>query len=772
MQIRSCKLFTTIGKGTVLAFGLACLILGKTVFAQEMPQGVREHIRKATGQILMGSKTPGEDKIDGIAWGSGWFINSTGLMVTNDHVVNWAHCSPDPFEAFQKARSVGIYKYRITLNGGTDEEKFYYANRMYQSESADLALLQVLDEDDAPLQTPHYLELIPSEEIKEGMRVYTVGYPHGDRMAKSKDKQAEVSVSAGNITEVVYAPSGRIKKFRSDAEIAGGNSGGPMVDLHGRCVGVNVEGGVDPGEDTGVSCGQIPADVVIDVLRAALGLNKIDTDLAPFLHLLLDKNLMVFVPGKERKKDKDVVEFKDGERTSGQITDQELEWKTPLGSIKLPIKAAGFVINDSGTARLLLDGGERFSADASDVVLNFTSSRGQESKLNMSNLRSVLFKKPTQIVELPDIDTIALVGDGCKMYLANVQGDIKFADDNQGKISLALDEIRKIDTRYYKQEIHKTDGSLLTGKFEPHTIKATLAVSNTPFSFSLFKAKQANLKNSNPRLLTEKRVKLSKRLGINEDHDYLTEIAELLEDGNWKKAGALLGELMDPGFLKEKEKPTRQQIEVLQADFLLRKGNYKEAFKGFKGLRRAKIEGVAWYASGRYHVLKLHPEGDYQGQQLSDPKVFDRAAQNIADQIIASACEIMDAHGKTKIAKFSDWSSLESKASRMEKDLQIATSLILWPGEKTKFQMWRFRQKRNWDGLKMLFDTFNELVTELETRRANNRPTASIVRKINRIRKQIDTILIKYRALRQMMNPLGDGPGYRLDDPDAEDFMD
>ncbi len=753
----------------VVAFGLCLLVADRIAQAQQLSSKVREHAKKATGQVAMGKKVTGEDKIEVHGWGSGWFVNGTGLMVTNDHVVNLSHYSEDPTKALQLRAEIGITQYRVTLNGGTDEEKTYRAELMYQNESADLALLQVQSEDGAPLDTPHYLSLAPSREIVTGQRVTVLGYPQGPQMATSKDKHAPVTTSGGNVTAINVAPSGRIKKFKVDAQGAPGNSGGPVVNERGELIGVLVEGGADVSVSTGVAGGLIPADVVADLLRAALGLNKIETDLAPFLHLLVNRDLEVFVPGRQRLAGQDTVEFTDGETMTGKITDPQLPWKTQFGTISVSVERSGYVVNDNGTARLLVEGGERLSADAQDVSFKFTTSRGREIQINMSNLRSVLFRKPNGDAQLPDRQALELEGDGCRLFLADVHGDVNFKDQNKGSVTLKLEDIRKVETKYYKQHVHKIDGSKLVGEFEPHTLNTTLAVTEAPLSFSLQKLKFLNIGRINPARQYGQGVTLKARLQI--DDQNLVEIADSLEAGSWKKAGALLDELMEPAALKSKPKPIRKQIETLHAEYLLRKGDYEEALKGFKGSRKAKIEGVRTYALGRYHVLKLHPQGHYRGGKLSDPMAFAKAAKDISNDITDTAGEIMSAHRKAQITNFRDWKSLDSKVTRLEKDLQVASSLMLGRAERTKFLMWRFRQDRNWETIKMLSEQADELRTEIDTRRANNKPVRNLLRKLNKFKKNFDTVQIKYKTLRREMNPIGDGPGYRVDDPAASAFL-
>ena len=753
----------------VSAFGLCVLVSGKTADAQQLSQKVREHVMKATGQILLGQKKAREDKIEGIAWGSGWFINGTGLMVTNSHVVNVGHYAMNPWDAFQRTNQIGIPQYQITLNGGTDEEKRYRGERMYLVESADLAFLQVYDEDNAPLITRHYLTLVPSDEVKLGQRVFAGGYPHGDKMATSREKNAPVTITSGNITNIIHAPSGRIKKFRSDAEIVGGNSGGPLVDNAGRLVGVNVEGGVDASEQ-GKSAGQIPAAVVIDFLRGALGLNKIDTDLGPFLPYLLDKNLHVFVPGKTRLKGIDIVEFKDGDETEGQITDEHLTWKTKFGDIQVPVNRAGYVINDDGKVYLLTDGGERLRADAGDVEFSFTNSRGQKSKLKMSNLRSVLFRKQTETIDFPDLEALVLDGEGCKLYLTDVEGQVKFLSDDDGEISLPLDEIRKVESRYSKQTLHRIDGSSTTGSFMSHTLNGKLALLGVSVQLSLQDAGRFARQRVNLADMYDKSISLAMRTQV-EDDDELATIADRLDNGDWKKAGAQLDELMEPAALKAREKPLQQQIQILHAEYLLRDGEYENASAGFKKLRKAKIEGVGSYATGRYHVLKVYPAGTYHGRQLSDPEVFDQAARDLSDKILDVADEIMVSNSKATITKFSDWTKRESNARKIEKDLNIATSLVLIKAERVKFQMWRYRQNINWETLLMLFEESQQLEAQRKERQGQGQSTRNVIRKLRRVSKNADKVLNHYRELRRQMNPLGDGPSYRVDDPSVADFL-
>ncbi|MCG3138444.1 MAG: hypothetical protein HJJLKODD_02309 [Phycisphaerae bacterium] len=751
---------------------LTLLTLPAYVSAQEMSDEVRDHVRKAAGQVWLGSQVQGEDKIDPLGSGSGWFINATGLMITNNHVVDPAHSSTDPLEPFAAAATLGKIQYRVVVNGGTDQEKTYKAERLYQCRSADLAILQLYNDKGAPLDSPHYFELIPSNEVEKGMRVFAVGFPHGDQMATQKDKHAPVTIAPGNVTRIIKSPTGRIKKFFSDVEIIHGNSGGALVDSKGRCIGVNVEVGFGQGESGGIAGGQIPADVVADLLRAALGRNKITTDLGPFLHLLLNRRKEVFVPGRERLESKEIVEFPDGGLMEGEVKEQELTWATALGQVKIPLQYAGFIINDNGTARLLLDGGERLSGDASQIKFKFLNSRGQESTIEMSNVKSVLFRKPRQPVTYPNLDALIIDGEGTRLYLTDIKGDVKFKDASAGEVTLPLSDIRRVDTENFKQTIYRTDGSRLTGSFATHTIEAKLAVTGAPLKFSFEKSKRLAMRPENPFEKYSNTVSLAQKLQIEENE--LVVIANLLEKGDFKKSGGYLSELLDPIKFKAKPKPIQEQIQILNSEYLLQSGNYVEATKAFRNLRKAKIEGIQWYATGRYFILEQHEDGMYKGQALSDPQVFKQAISDITQSIISTTQEFIRANWKTKFTNYGDWKGIMSKSDRVEKDTRTAAQLGGNLGERTLFLIWQFQIARTWDALKLVWEEREALFKEIEQRRAQNKPLGNLVRQFEKLQEQQELILIEYASLRDQLNPIGSddyNPGYRVDDPEAMDYL-
>jgi serine protease Do len=181
------------------------------------------------------------------AWvGTGWFISSDGLAVTNNHVVSGAG-----------TLSVAI---------GGDNDDVHPAKVLGTSECYDLAVVQVDVADPVP-----YLAWFDGD-IVEGAEVYSAGYPAalGDDYTLTKGivSQADTEINT-SFADVLHA-------IEHDARIRGGNSGGPLVDPNGAVYGVNYAG--NDVDDSNAAIGRDDAEGVVaklitgeDVL--SLGLN-------------------------------------------------------------------------------------------------------------------------------------------------------------------------------------------------------------------------------------------------------------------------------------------------------------------------------------------------------------------------------------------------------------------------------------------------------------------------------------------------------------------
>jgi len=145
--------------------------------------------------------------------GSGFFIQSDGTILTNNHVVEGAVTSGGSIT--------------VNLTNG----KSYPAKLVGRDSSYDLAVLKI-DVTDAPA-----LQLGDSEMIQVGDPVIAIGSPLGlagtvtSGIISAKNR----AVTSGGGT----GESSFINALQTDAAINPGNSGGPLVDINGAVIGVN-----------------------------------------------------------------------------------------------------------------------------------------------------------------------------------------------------------------------------------------------------------------------------------------------------------------------------------------------------------------------------------------------------------------------------------------------------------------------------------------------------------------------------------------------------
>ncbi len=171
--------------------------------------------------------------------GAGVIWRKNGIILTNAHVVN---------------RHVPM----VSLSDGRE----FAAQVLARQPEIDLALLKI-DADDLPA-----VRIADQQTLRVGELVFAAGHPWGQRGFITAGV-----ISAFN-TVRVNGSRREIPVLRTDAALAPGNSGGPLVNAAGEVVGINT---MIVGGDQGVALAAYFADNFANESLAAAGLEKMET---------------------------------------------------------------------------------------------------------------------------------------------------------------------------------------------------------------------------------------------------------------------------------------------------------------------------------------------------------------------------------------------------------------------------------------------------------------------------------------------------------------
>src|SRR5262250_829821 len=171
------------------------------------------------------------------ALGSGVILDSAGLIVTNNHVIE------------------GASQVKVAL---ADKREFE-ADIVLKDQRSDLAVLRVKG---AKEQFPT-LEFADSDELQVGDLVLAIGDPFGVGQTVTHGIVSAVARTQVGISDYQFF-------IQTDAAINPGNSGGALVDMAGRLVGINSAIYSRSGGSQGIGFA-IPANMVRVVVASAEG---------------------------------------------------------------------------------------------------------------------------------------------------------------------------------------------------------------------------------------------------------------------------------------------------------------------------------------------------------------------------------------------------------------------------------------------------------------------------------------------------------------------
>jgi Do/DeqQ family serine protease len=174
------------------------------------------------------------------ALGSGVIVHPSGLIVTNNHVI-------------ENASEV-----KVSLSDKRELE----AEIVLKDPRTDLAVLKIKE----PRESFQALEFANSDEVQVGDIVLAIGNPFGVGQTVTQGIVSAVARTQVGITDYQFF-------IQTDAAINPGNSGGALVDSHGRLVGINTAIFSRTGGSLGIGFA-IPANMVRVVVASAAGGGK------------------------------------------------------------------------------------------------------------------------------------------------------------------------------------------------------------------------------------------------------------------------------------------------------------------------------------------------------------------------------------------------------------------------------------------------------------------------------------------------------------------
>ncbi|MGB8510621.1 MAG: Do family serine endopeptidase [Pyrinomonadaceae bacterium] len=172
--------------------------------------------------------------------GSGFIIDPKGLILTNQHVVEGADRIKVRLQTGEELRGEVV---------GIDDE-------------TDLAVVRVKSARDLP-----FVKLGNSDDALVGDWVLAIGSPFG----------LEQTVTAGIIStkERLTPGASSFQRFlQTDAAINRGNSGGPLVNMHGEVIGVNSQIATSTGDYNGIGFA-LPSNIADSVFHQLITTGKV-----------------------------------------------------------------------------------------------------------------------------------------------------------------------------------------------------------------------------------------------------------------------------------------------------------------------------------------------------------------------------------------------------------------------------------------------------------------------------------------------------------------
>ena len=211
-----------------------------------------------------GGQRPREQVVQ--AAGTGFIIDKTGFILTNNHVVE------------------GATKIKVSLYGEDDDQE-YDARVIGRDPLTDSALIELTEKPDHTLPEAKFGD---SSQMQPGDWVMAIGNPFG----------LAHTVSVGVISALerpfTVAEGRSAQVLQTDAAINPGNSGGPLLNLRGEVIGINTAIYTDARQQGNIGIGfAIPSNTVRELLpqlrTGKITRGRIGVSVGPILREAVDE---------------------------------------------------------------------------------------------------------------------------------------------------------------------------------------------------------------------------------------------------------------------------------------------------------------------------------------------------------------------------------------------------------------------------------------------------------------------------------------------------
>ena len=221
---------------------ITCLVLSGSIFlrpARALDRTVTQQVMRAVvqlGPIADVTNKKGKSEVRFVGWGSGTILSKDGYILTNHHVTDVS----DLIQQVKKTPNVKIREGQlvvlITKRSDQPPVPTFIAEVVADSPDLDLAVLRIKTDlsgkaVDAEALDLAFVELGDSDQIDLGDTLNIFGYPGIGGNT--------ITFTSGNVSGFSSDEGVQGRAWiKTDAMIAGGNSGGTGVDNDGKLIGI------------------------------------------------------------------------------------------------------------------------------------------------------------------------------------------------------------------------------------------------------------------------------------------------------------------------------------------------------------------------------------------------------------------------------------------------------------------------------------------------------------------------------------------------------